>query len=44
MNVTRIVQAAAVVALTLVIGVPAAASAAPAAKPPVTSANDMGWQ
>ncbi|MEU9374818.1 hypothetical protein AB0D94_13740 [Streptomyces sp. NPDC048255] len=46
MNITRIFQAAAVVALTLVVGTPAVASAAslPAAKPPVAAADDMSWQ
>ncbi|GLX18376.1 MULTISPECIES: hypothetical protein [Streptomyces] len=48
MTTTRIFQAAAVIALTLVLGTPALASAATAAptavKPPVTSTNDMGWQ
>lgn len=47
MSITRIFQAAAVVALTLVLGTPAVASAAtaPTVRPPVTSTNgDMGWQ
>ncbi|MEU2455424.1 hypothetical protein ACIF8W_30545 [Streptomyces sp. NPDC085639] len=47
MNTTRIFQAAAVVALALVLGSPAVASAAPltAAKPPVAAQNgDMSWQ
>ncbi|MEU6301044.1 hypothetical protein [Streptomyces erythrochromogenes] len=47
MNTTRIVKAAAVVALALVLGAPAVASAAPvtAVKPPVASQNgDMSWQ
>lgn len=46
MNVTRIAQAAAVAALTLVLGTPAVACAAglPAVQPPVASTNDMSWQ
>ncbi|MFD3698596.1 hypothetical protein ACFWUZ_21000 [Streptomyces sp. NPDC058646] len=46
MSITRIVQAAAVVALTLVVGTPALASAAslPTAKPPVAATHDMSWQ
>ncbi|MGW6985678.1 hypothetical protein ACWGE1_40510 [Streptomyces sp. NPDC054932] len=47
MSITRIFQAAAVVALTVVLGAPAVASAAPltAAKPPVAAQNgDMSWQ
>ncbi|MER7735261.1 hypothetical protein ABTX80_30630 [Streptomyces erythrochromogenes] len=47
MNTIRIVKAAAVVALALVLGAPAVASAAPvtAVKPPVASQNgDMSWQ
>ncbi|MFD6229976.1 hypothetical protein ACFWFZ_24345 [Streptomyces sp. NPDC060232] len=47
MNTTRIAKAAAVVALALVLGTPAVASAAPltAAKPPVAAQNgDMSWQ
>ncbi|MGW6862292.1 hypothetical protein [Streptomyces xanthophaeus] len=46
MNITRIFQAAAVLALTLAVGAPAVASAAtlPTAKPPVSATNDMSWQ
>ncbi|OEJ33119.1 hypothetical protein [Streptomyces subrutilus] len=39
-------QAAAVVALAVVLGTPALPwpATAPAAKPPAASTNDMGWQ
>ncbi|MEU9301752.1 hypothetical protein [Streptomyces sp. NPDC048269] len=44
MTTTRILQAAAVALLALALGTPAVAAPLPAAKPPVASTNDMGWQ